>query len=302
MNLELGVVTVWYHGSENIGRFVANHRRISEPGFVHVHVINQLESAASQELRSAFPGGVFIDTDDNIGTSGAWNRGIALLLSRGVNAVGIWNPDVELADDCLLRLATTLFSDKTIGAVCPLLFFSGDRDQVQSYGCSIDPDTGGANHDYRGVHGRAGLPPWRDAGYLDGGTMMMKAEAIHRAGVFDEELFVYGEDADICIRVRKSGFRTVAVRDALAWHFGKEHREDGPPQHEIFYLTRNRFYLVRKHGRRFAWTRLLLRSIWQIPRRCLSYVYHGDYRLVTPLWAGAFCGVFGMMGKRGWVK
>ena len=302
MDTDLGVVTVWYGGSESIARFIDNKRRIKKPNFVHLHIFNSLIEQSENELRAAFPDSVFVKMDRNIGTTGAWNRAIELLRTFGISYVGIWNPDIELADNCLSVLQTKLKSNDFIGAVCPLLFFSSQRGTVQFFGGSVNPETGEVRHDYRGISNLGDLPESRDAGYLDGGTMMMKMSAIQRAGMFDERLFIYQEDVDFCIRLHKCGLRTIAVRDAVAWHYHDDNGECSDTAHYAFYDTRNMFYLVRKHGGRIAAIRLLIRSIWFVPRRSISFIVHGDCRLLIPYWAGAFAGLIGMMGKRGWVR
>lgn len=302
MDLQLGVVTVWYHGAENIPRFVANRSRIRRPKFSHVHVINELQPESIQTLRSAFPEAIFLEARGNIGTSKAWNEAIRFLMTQGANVIAIWNPDVELADNCLLMLSRILLADQTLGAVAPLMFFSDDREEVQLFGGTINANSGVASHDYRSARDLNSLPLFRDADYLDGGTMMLKVEALRQTGLFDERYFIYGEDSDICIRLQRSGYRTVAVRDAFAWHYHPGYRHARLAPYHIFYATRNKYYLVKKHGAAFAFPSLLVRSIWLVPRRCVSFLRHKDYRMVLPLVAGALCGVFGIMGKKGWVS
>lgn len=301
MDLRLGVVTVWYGGAHNIARFALNKKRIVRPDFLHVHVINYLEETAEKRLRSSFPQAIFINVGKNIGTAAAWNRAFEMLHQMSVNTLSIWDPDVELADDCFTKLAATLYSKEEIGCVGPLILFSHDREVVQFYGGSLNTRTGIARHDYRGTRDITSLPPSRNAEYLEGGTMMLRMEAIRRAGMFDERLFIYREDADLCIRLRNVGYRTVAVRDALAWHYHVEQNKDGAP-YDVFYNTRNMFYLAKKYGTKFGWISFLFRSFWIIPKRSASYIYHMAFHLLIPLWAGTFCGMLGIMGKRGWVK
>jgi GT2 family glycosyltransferase len=301
MDLQLGVVTVWYHGAENIPRFVANRSRIQKPTFRHIHVINELHPEAIEALRSAFPDAFFLEAHGNIGTSKAWNEAIRILTAQGANVIAIWNPDVELAENCLSILARILLGDKTLGAVAPLMFFSDNREEVQLFGGSINANSGLASHDFRSARDVNILPTTRDADYLDGGTMMLKAEALQQTGLFDERYFMYGEDSDLCLRLQRSGYRTVAIRDAFAWHYHPGYRHSRLAPYHIFYTTRNRYYFVKRHGAAFAFPLLLIRSLWMIPRRCVSFLRHKEFRMVLALVAGALCGVCGIMGKKGWV-
>lgn len=55
--------------------------------------------------------------------------------------------------------------------------------------------------------------------YLPGtGNMAIRAEALARAGIFDEHFHDTGEDKEWLHRVRESGGRMLYLREALAWH------------------------------------------------------------------------------------
>jgi GT2 family glycosyltransferase len=169
------------------------------------------------------------------------------------------------------------------------------------FGGAVDVHTGYARHEYNGATTSATLPPVRDAQYLDGGTMLIRTSVLRQVGGFDEGLFMYWEDADLSRRIQLAGYRTVAVRDAMAWHY---HRAIGgrfPHPYQLFYETRNRFYFVRKHGGRLAWWRMLRREMVDGPRQVRYYYNERQPRLAGAYLMGVLYGVSGLMGKRGWV-
>lgn len=47
---------------------------------------------------------------------------------------------------------------------------------------------------------------------------MLKREVVEKVGLFDEDLFFYGEDLDYSLRVKKAGFKLLWVPYAFAWH------------------------------------------------------------------------------------
>lgn len=71
MESSLGIITVWYHGEENIDRFVANRRQMVAPHFVHVHVVNALNDDALCKLKEELPESIFLETGKNVGTASA---------------------------------------------------------------------------------------------------------------------------------------------------------------------------------------------------------------------------------------
>ncbi|MCL5073808.1 MAG: glycosyltransferase family 2 protein [Actinobacteria bacterium] len=47
----------------------------------------------------------------------------------------------------------------------------------------------------------------REVDWLSGAFMLIKKEVFERIGGFDEDYFMYSEDADICLRLSKAGFK-----------------------------------------------------------------------------------------------
>ncbi len=74
---------------------------------------------------------------------------------------------------------------------------------------------------------------------------LVRADAFRAAGGFDEDYFVYHEDVDFCVRVRRQGFRILHEPAAVARHrvpAGKRHTPE-----RLYYLIRNKFLFLRKH-------------------------------------------------------
>jgi GT2 family glycosyltransferase len=57
------------------------------------------------------------------------------------------------------------------------------------------------------------------ADILTGAFMLIRREALDRAGLFDTAFFMYGEDIDLCWRIRKAGFCNYYLPGVLVTHF-----------------------------------------------------------------------------------
>jgi GT2 family glycosyltransferase len=267
-----------------------------------VFVIHAQTPDEVQQLRIGVPSAVVIEPGKNLGSAAGWNLGIRWLLSHGVDYIGIWNVDVRPDPFCIRHLVEAMLGDPTIGACQPLLLYSHDPGRVQMFGGSVDLRSGVGHHDYNRATGLATLPALRDAGYLDGGTMLVRPQVLRKVGLFDERFFMYAEDSDLCQRIRRAGYRTVAVRDARAWHCHRADLGPLPGPYQVFYETRNRFYFVRKHAGSSAWLRLVAHSLATFPRYLLYYTRHLRQPLLAWAYtAGTLAGIAGRMGKRGWV-
>lgn len=298
----VGLITIWYQASREMDRFVTALRALQYARLQPVFVIHQQTQDEVAWLSREVPLALIEQPGGNLGTAAGWNLGIVRLLEQDVDYVGIWNVDVRLDPESVKRLVAVMEKDGTIGACQPLLLYSDEPNKVEMYGGSMDVRTGQGEHDYKGATDLSSLPPLRDTGYLDGGTMMVRADVLRRVGGFDESFFMYAEDSDLSLRIQKAGYRTVAIRDARAWHYHRENCGAFPTPHQLFYETRNRFYLVRKHAGERARTHLVMESIGDIQRPVAHFLRRRKPALAWAYVTGVLSGATGRTGAQTWVS
>ena len=80
--------------------------------------------------------------------------------------------------------------------------------------------------------------------------MAVSRAAIERAGLLDERLFLYVEDVDWSLRIRKAGFAVVFVPDAVVLHKGSASTGGGASTTNLYYSTRNTIYVAEKRDAR----------------------------------------------------
>ncbi|HET9222179.1 MAG TPA: hypothetical protein VFO07_06735, partial [Roseiflexaceae bacterium] len=116
-------------------------------------------------------------------------------------------------------------------------------------------------------------------------------------GLFDEDYFMYFEDADFCRRARGAGFGIWCVPAARMWHkVSLSARKDKPSSRYAMAWGRARFYRHHPHGPSVALTTLYL--FWKLMWTSLSDARAGDWELIRPLWAGTWDGYRGRPSRR----
>ncbi len=72
--------------------------------------------------------------------------------------------------------------------------------------------------------------PAVDTLFLSGVSIILKREVIDEIGgyVFDEDMFAYGEDMDLALRLRTAGYRTVVATRAVVYHDHTLHDRPSP--------------------------------------------------------------------------
>jgi N-acetylglucosaminyl-diphospho-decaprenol L-rhamnosyltransferase len=84
------------------------------------------------------------------------------------------------------------------------------------------------------------------AGVL-GASMIARADLIRRIGGFDEDFVLYGEDQDLCLRIRKAGYRIGYIEDAIVLHYGGRSERQSIPAEVWKKKTRAEDLFYRKH-------------------------------------------------------
>lgn len=74
---------------------------------------------------------------------------------------------------------------------------------------------------------------------------LVRAAAFHAAGGFDEDYFIYHEDVDFGVRVRRAGWRVRWEPRAVVRHRVAPDEARAPDR--LYYLLRNKFLFLRKH-------------------------------------------------------
>jgi GT2 family glycosyltransferase len=165
-------------------------------------------------LRERWPDVEIVELAENTGFPAAVNRGIEA--SAG-EYIALLNNDIELSPDWMERLVAELDGDPDLGFVTGKILRFAERDVVEQ-----------AGHDFYtcGLFAPRGLDE-KDTGQYDhpaptaivsAAAAMYRRAAVERVGAFDEDYFLYCEDADLCLRMLLAGYRGLYVPAPEAYH------------------------------------------------------------------------------------
>lgn len=192
----------------------------------------------------AIPAGAhLIRSERNLGYAGGMNLGLASPLAAAADLVLLLTHDARLEPGALGRLVAAAAAHPDYGVLGPALVLAGSAEPF-SFGGTTSR-SGATEHRKERPAGEVAECDW-----IDGGTMLLRRAALEQAGGFDERFWGYCEESDLCLRVRRQGFRVGVVLAAVA-----EQDPGGPkrPGAWAYLLTRNGAeYARRVAGRRGA--------------------------------------------------
>jgi len=82
--------------------------------------------------------------------------------------------------------------------------------------------------------------------WVCGAAILARRLALEAVGGFDEQLFIYSEDPDLCLRMRDVGYATAYFPHASLVHF-ENATTGGVPERRIYQMERSRAIYTRKH-------------------------------------------------------
>ena len=68
---------------------------------------------------------------------------------------------------------------------------------------------------------------------------------LEESGVFDENIFMYGEEMELCYRIRKLGYSINIIPEAKIMHFAKQSSDN---EFAFLNILKGTFYFVHKHN------------------------------------------------------
>ena len=199
------------------------------------------EEARVREVVARFPAR-YVPTP-NHGFAAAINTGICVTTTPFLVML---NPDVVLHDDALSELTMVLAHDGDIGCVGPALLKPDGHVQPYAFGEEPTPQF----LLWRGlarVLGRSALADHSrlprqslDVDWVAGTCLATRRSVVQAIGLLDEDYFLYWEDVDWCMRVRRGGLRVVLEPRVRVVHLGGASVGGAAPDH--YYRSMIRFY------------------------------------------------------------
>src|SRR3954469_24613447 len=205
------------------------------PGDELVVVDNASGDGSPDAARRLAPGATVLETGANLGFAAGCHAGAG---ASSAPLLLFLNPDAVPAPGCVDALRACAAARPGWGAWQALVTMAGGR----------VVNTAGNEAHFLGFGwaGRCGepvtaiAPEPAEVGFASGAALVVRREAWDAAGGFDERYFMYGEDLDLCLRLRLAGWGIGIEPRAVVEH----DYEFAKGAYKWFYLERNRWWTI----------------------------------------------------------
>jgi len=271
LKILLSVITINYNGLDDTCALLDSIPQTE--GMEVIVVDNGSHVDEASVLQQRYPWITVVRSSENLGFAGGNNLGIKA--SHGKYLFFINNDTLiedrekrkeergkrkeEREEGLFQPLIDRLESDEHIGVVCPKIRFSWENNPIQYAGytplssITLRNEPIGLGEDDHGQYDTPHPTP-----YAHGAAMMVKREVIEKVGLMPECYFLYYEELDWSMMIRRAGYDI--WYDPACTVFHKESRTTGQNSPlRTYYITRNRLLLARRNVK--------------TPKRYLTYLY-----------------------------
>lgn len=296
--MNTAIILVTYNGwalteacLKDLQPLVENAGKVSDSAgsFVVAIADNCSTDGTTENLRNQFPWVHVYPQNKNLGFGAANNAAIQGLIDDGVefDAICLLNNDTRFEAYAIIQLRKEL--DRTAEQGCTAVIVpttvNADGSRQNNFFAGLGPDGIGSLQFYlnafRGETSAArileGTPsPSGEVHWASAVCWILSRKLWESAGGFDEKLFMYYEDADLALRLRKLGARFFISQESIITHLGggsAKNKLSRALQHD-----RSQQYVFRKHfgirglllSKSFRITRSFIRMATALPRSFLG--------------------------------
>jgi hypothetical protein len=268
-----------------------NQPRVTEellatiPAMNNIEVIvvdNDSDEDISPLLKAKYPALKFIRSEKNRGFAGGNNLGIQLSTGEYVFLV---NNDTEFTPGLIEKLTEVLDKHPEVGMVSPKIKYFYNKGMIQYAGYTP------LNY-YTGRNSCIGLRE-NDEGqydhitaataYCHGAAMMVRKTAIEKAGLMNENFFLYYEELDWGEHIKRAGYQAWICTDALIYH--KESVSVGKNSRlKEYFMNRNRILFIRRNAPFFKKIIFYIYfTLMVVPRNVINYIKAKNYNYIPTL-------------------
>lgn len=254
-NPSVAIVIVNWNSFDVTARCLASLRAVEYPRCEKILIDNGSTDESGNRLKDRFPEITLIESDQNLGFTGGNNLGIQYALNTNHDLVMLLNNDT-IATPTFIRCLVNRLNSEDLAAIQPKIMFDYDRSIVWNAGGRFIPfftltKTRGENVKDEGQFDHLNYTDW-----ITGCCFLIWADVIRKIGLLDDRFFIYHEDADWSLKIRRLGLKMAFEPKSVIYHEAgvsdsnrDKHGEGNVSPFSHYQNVRNQLYIIRRYAR-----------------------------------------------------
>ena len=265
--MKISIIIVSYNVKDYISQCIRSiyKSNLNQNDYEIIVVDNDSHDGSINEIQDNFNKVILHANDSNKGFSKAVNKGLSL--AKG-EYVCILNPDVIIQENTLSHLLDFCSKKTNLGAVGPKILNS---DGTIQHSCKRSFPT-----PFNSISRLLGLDRLfpkskifgsynltylntdieHEVDVLSGAFMLVPMQVFKEIGGFDERFFMFGEDIDICHRIKEAGYKVYYTPISEIIHYKGESVKNAPfDMINVFYSAMDIYF--KKYSQQYKYWKLI---------------------------------------------
>jgi len=241
MSSSIAAIICTWNKRDDLLECLASLAKVAGEPFDVVVVDNASSDGTTEAVRRRFPAAKLIVNTKNLGGAGGFNSGLRYVLDAGkYRFAWLLDNDVVVDPGALTGLRAEFDRDPTVAIAGSLILRRDTPTTLQELGARVSLETFEREPIYKDYPLAAiGKEPL-EVDYVPACSLLVDLEKVRRVGLLDEEFFLYYDDVEWCIRMKRAGYRVMATPMSRVWHReGGRNRTSNLP---VYYAWRNAFH------------------------------------------------------------
>ena len=244
-NLKIAIVILNWNGYEDTSECIISLQKITYDNYQIVVVDNGSDVEDFNKLKNNFPNVKVLRSDVNLGFTGGNNLGIKYSLEEKTDFILLLNNDTIVEPNFIQPLLDIFENNPNVGIAAPQINYFDEPKKVWTEGGRISKIRGsGFAYSERFDDGK--IIDDKEVTFVSGCCMLIKKEIFEKVGVFDDNFFLYVEDADLCYRTTQAGYKIIVSHNSKIYHKVSSSTKENLSLLPLYYVTRNRLYFANK--------------------------------------------------------
>lgn len=218
--VKLSISIVNYNSGDYLTRCLESIEKVRGEADLKVYILDNASTDDSfEKAKKKFKDTIFIKSDENLGFSKGQN---IILRKVETEYILILNPDCEILEGTIKYMLKFMEENEDIGAAsCLVEKEDGSIDWASHRGFP----TPMASFKYYFLkddffyHLRdKNMTKTHEVDAIVGAFFLTRKSVLEKVGLFDEKFFMYGEDIDLCFRIKEKGFKVMYVPEVKILH------------------------------------------------------------------------------------
>lgn len=287
----IGIVIVNYNGEKYQNDALCTIYASSYQNFEVIVVDSASKDRSIEIAKKEYPQVHYLLQSENVGVAKGNNIGIRYAIEQlDAEYVLLLNNDIELDKNTLKKLYEN--ADRLTIAV-PKIYYFQPHDMLWFAGGEMYWNRGESGHigNFEIDHGQ--YDKEKIIGYSPTCCMLIHRGVFEKIGYIDENVFMYFDDTDLCVRMNDAGYKIKYVPSAFMWHKVSSSGGGMDSKVYVYYNTRNKFYFMDKYKSRLVFPAKLYTYTKLLAKFMLSPVYKRNDKYILKAWKDYKAGKMG---------